>query len=89
MRALYVSVALKLALELMPEYTFTQCCNESISGCSTIGFKFLKNSQTVRYWHKMFCDLSNKFLNPAPNHRKKNKLPPFLENNLDIISAIK
>lgn len=89
MRSLYVSVALKLALELIPEYTFMQCCDESISRCSTIGFNFVKNGQTVRRWHKMFCDLGNKFVNPASNRGKKNKLPSFLENNPDIVSAIK
>lgn len=49
-----------------------------------------KRSETVLYWHRIMKSTNNKFPNPTKVTKYKTiNLPPLLDANPDIVSAIK
>lgn len=87
-KAMYLTAALKNALEYMPTLTWTDCCKKAIDQCSQFGLTYLKNGETIRRWHKAFRENGNKLRNPGRISSSKVILPPLLENNPEVVRAI-
>jgi hypothetical protein len=77
MKCKYLSVALGIALDVMPSWTWLQCCNETVTRVNKWeGHKHIKNGETVRIWHHDFQGSNECFRNP--NIFKRHGKPPLL-----------
>jgi DNA-binding transcriptional regulator YhcF (GntR family) len=80
-----LTLALQLALEQMNGWTWTKCCEMSVKVANRMGISITKNADTVKRWYRHFRE-KRKFIVSV---RQKHNLPPFLELNPDVCSAIK
>ncbi len=64
--------------------TWQKCCEEAIDYGSALGLKLTYKARTVMEWYCSF-QVRRKLARPP---RKKHKLPPFLQLNPDVCSAI-
>ena len=78
MRCLYISNALKHALNNMPGDTWFQCCSHSIDSLKAVGITAITNPRTVMDWHARFRKHNDCFPNPAAQRKKKGSVPPPL-----------
>jgi hypothetical protein len=81
---LVLCVALKIAKEKMNGVTWEKCCAEAIDYASAMGMTLTSQPQTVMEWYRLFRR-NRKFIRPP---RKKDNLPPFLQQNPDIVQAL-
>ena len=84
-KCLVLTLALRLALEQMNGWTWTMCCEVAIKVATRMGVSITRNADTVKKWYRHFRS-KRKFIVPT---RHKHNLPPLLELNPDICSAIK
>jgi hypothetical protein len=61
-----------------------KCCAEAIDYASAMGMMLTSRPQTVMEWYRLFRR-NRKFIQPP---RKKDNLPPFLQQNLGIVQAL-
>jgi hypothetical protein len=80
-----MSLSLQLALENMNKWTWMQCCKCAVVVADRMGLKLTKCPDTVGKWYQAFRE-KRKIIMPV---KKKNNLPPILELNPDVCSAIK
>ena len=78
-------MSLNLALENMNKWTWNQCCREAIERAKKMGVTIVENPKTIEKWYRNFRE-KRKFCIPL---KAKHNLPPFLELNPDVCSAIK
>jgi hypothetical protein len=69
----------------MNGWTWTMCCEVAIKVATRMGVSITRNADTVKKWYRHFRS-KRKFIVPT---RHKHNLPPLLELNPDICSAIK
>ena len=82
----YVHAALCLALCDMLDKNWHEYCQMEIAKLKYVGHNHFRNFKNVSDWHCDFMRRNNQFHNP--NNRVKDRLPPFLSNNLDDAEAI-
>jgi hypothetical protein len=78
-------LALNLALEQMNGWTWGKCCETARKVAVRMGVSITKNADTVKRWYRSFR-LKRRFAVPI---KQKHNLPPFLELNPDVCSALK
>ena len=83
-RCIVLCLALKIAKEKMNGLTWQKCCEEAIDYGSALGLKLTSKARTVMEWYRSFR-VRRKLARPP---RKKHNLPPFLQLNPDVCSAI-
>ena len=83
-RCLVLCLALKLAKEKMNGIRWEQCCAEAIDYASGMCMTLTSRPQTVMEWYRLFRR-NRKFLRPP---RKKDNLPPFLQQNPNVVQAM-
>ena len=72
-KATYLRQAFTIAIEYMPDKTWQQCCEEAIQELENVGYKTIKNWQTLSDWNRAFR-VNGKFTHPNP----KKKYSPML-----------
>ena len=90
MKCKYLALALKYALEEMPNRTWLQCCRRAIDTINDLqGVKQIKDPNTIRKWHHIFRMHNESFPNPQVRRRGgKVLLPPILDKNPDFRDAV-
>jgi hypothetical protein len=78
-------MSLNLVLENMNKWTWNRCCREAIERAKKMGVTIMENPKTIEKWYQNFCE-KQKCCIPL---KAKHNLPPFLELNPDVCSAIK
>ena len=78
-------MSLNLALENINDWTWNRCCSEAIAIGIKMGISTVKNPKTIEKWYRGFR-AKRCFCIPL---KKKHNLPPFLELNPDVCTAIK
>jgi hypothetical protein len=84
-KCLILTLALNLALEQMNAWTWGKCCETATKVAVRMGVSITKNADTVKRWYHSFR-LKRRFAVPI---KQKHNLPPFLELNPDVCSALK
>jgi hypothetical protein len=64
--------------------SWEKCCAEAIDYASAMGMTLTSRPQTVMEWYRLFRR-NRKFIQPL---QKKDNLPPFLQQNPDIVQAL-
>jgi hypothetical protein len=82
---MYIYIYIMLVLEQMNGWTWTKCCNVSAKIANSMGVSITKNADTVKRRYRHFRE-KQKFI---VSIRQKRNLPPFLELDPDVCSAIK
>jgi hypothetical protein len=90
MKCKYVAIALGLALDLMPLWTWLQCCAEAVNKVNDWeGHDHIKNGKTIQIWHLDFRRSNECFRNPKLYKRHgKPPLPPMLDRNPDFTRSV-
>ena len=78
-------VALHLALEHMNQWSWQQYCKGAVIAAKRMGIALTNHPETVATWYRGFHK-ARKF---SILLKAKHNLPPFLELNPDVLSAIK
>jgi hypothetical protein len=78
-------LALNLALEQMNGWTWGKCCENATKVAVRTGVSIAKNADNVKRWYHSFRS-TRRFASPI---KQKHNLPPFLELNLAVCSALK
>ena len=84
-KSLILTLSLNLALEQMNGWTWGKCCDAAIKVAIRMGVSITRNADTVKRWYRNFR-AKRKVAVPV---KQKHNLPPFLELNPDICSALK
>jgi len=88
-KAMYLAMALNIALQQMPLKTWASCCNDAVSRVEEFHQQLCENSNnnlatknggTVQRWFRMWKQNSGCFPNPHYVCNKKKVLPQLLEN---------
>ena len=80
-----LTLALNLALEQMNGLTWSKCCEAATKVAVRMGVSITKNADAVKRWYHSFR-VKRRFTVPT---KQKHNLPPFLELNPDVCSALK
>jgi hypothetical protein len=90
MKYKYLYIALGMALDVMPSWTWLQCCSETVTKVNKWeGHEHIKNGETVRIWHHNFRGGNECFRNPnIYKQHGKLPLPSMLDRNPDFTRSI-
>jgi hypothetical protein len=84
----YVSLALRYALDDMPEKTWLDCCKAAVDGINRAdGVDHVRSAETVSRWHLTFRRNNESFPNPHVNSAKAS-LPPLLDRYPELARSI-
>jgi hypothetical protein len=87
----YVCLALRYAIDNMPDKTWLECCKDALETVNRIdGVDHITNERTLSRWHLVFRRNNESFPNPHVHSKdgQKTSLPPLLDRNPDLARSI-
>ncbi len=84
-KCIILTLALNLTLEQMNGWAWSKYCETALKVAVRMGVSITKNADTVKRWYHSFR-VKRRFTVPT---KQKHNLPPFLELNPDVCSALK